>query len=170
MAWVSERIAADLRNRTYGHMQSLSLDFFGGKRTGDLISRVSTDTDRICYFLSVYLLDFANDVLMLLFIAAILLSLDSRLAMATLLPLPVIAFLVHHVRSRMRRGFALGTRAWSEMTSVLADTIPGIRVVKAFAQERREVEWFSRGQRPRVSGQLPGQHRCGRFSSRSSAC
>ena len=65
MAWVSERIAADLRNRTYGHMQGLSLEFFGGKRTGDLISRVSTDTDRICYFLSVYVLDFANDVLML---------------------------------------------------------------------------------------------------------
>ena len=64
------------------------------------------------------------------------------LALATLLPLPVIAFLVHHVRNRLRRGFALGTRAWGEMTSVLADTIPGIRVVKAFAQERREVERF----------------------------
>ena len=53
LAWVSERIAADLRNRTYAHLHSLSLEFFGGKRTGDLISRVSNDTDRICYFLSV---------------------------------------------------------------------------------------------------------------------
>ena len=73
MAWVSERIAADLRNRTYAHMQALSLEFFGGKRTGDLISRVSTDTDRICYFLSVYVLDFANDMLTLVLMAAILL-------------------------------------------------------------------------------------------------
>ena len=73
LARVSERIAVDLRNRIYGHMQSLSLEFFGGKRTGDLIARVSTDTDRICYFLSVYLLDFANDVLMLLLTAGILL-------------------------------------------------------------------------------------------------
>jgi ATP-binding cassette, subfamily B, bacterial len=142
MAWVSERIAADLRNRTYGHMQSLSLQFFGGKRTGDLIARVSTDTDRICYFLSVYVLDFANDVLTLLFVAAVLLRMDPFLASATLLPLPVIAMLVYQVRSRLRRGFASGTRAWGEMTSVLADTIPGIRVVKAFAQERREVERF----------------------------
>ena len=62
--------------------------------------------------------------------------------MATLLPLPVIAYLVHRVRNRLRRGFALGTRAWGEMTSVLADTIPGIRVVKAFAQEKREIERF----------------------------
>ena len=76
MAWVSERIAADLRNRTYAHLQRLSLEFFGGKRTGDLISRVSSDTDRICYFLSVYLLDFATDVLMIVMTAAILLSID----------------------------------------------------------------------------------------------
>lgn len=142
MAWVSERIAADLRDRTYGHMQGLSLQFFGGKRTGDLISRVSTDTDRICYFLSVYVLDFANDMLTLVFIAAILFNRDAQLALATLLPMPVIAFLVYQVRRRLRRGFALGTRAWGEMTSVLADAIPGIRVVKAFAQERREVERF----------------------------
>ena len=70
LAWVSERIAADLRNRTYAHLHTLSLEFFGGKRTGDLISRVSTDTDRICYFLSVYLLDFATDVLMIVMTAA----------------------------------------------------------------------------------------------------
>lgn len=142
MAWVSERITTDLRNQTYGHMQGLSLEFFGGKRTGDLISRVSTDSDRICYFLSVYLLDFANNLLMLVLIAVFLSCLDARLALATLLPLPIIAFLVHRVRDRMRRGFALGSRAWGEMTSVLADTIPGIRVVKAFAQEQREIERF----------------------------
>ena len=142
LARVGERIAVDLRNQTYAHLQSLSLEFFGGKRTGDLIARVSTDTDRICYFLTVYVLDFANDVLMLALTAAILVSLNPWLTIATLLPLPIIASLVHRVRNRLRRGFALGTRAWGEMTSVLADTIPGIRVVKAFAQECREVERF----------------------------
>ena len=142
LALVSERIAVDLRNRTYRHMQCLSLEFFGGKRTGDLISRISTDTDRICYFLSVYVLDFGNDVLNILFTATILVYQDWLLALATLVPLPIIGYLIHRVRNRLRRGFALGTRAWGEMTSVLADTIPGIRVVKAFAQERREVERF----------------------------
>jgi ATP-binding cassette, subfamily B, bacterial len=142
LAWVSERIAADLRNRTYAHLQSMSLEFFGGKRTGDLISRVSSDTDRICYFLSVHLLDFASDVLTILMTAAILVSLDPVLAAVSLAPMPVIGYLVHRARSRLRRGFALGSKTWSEMTSVLADTIPGIRVVKAFAQERREVERF----------------------------
>ncbi len=60
------------------------------------------------------------------------------------MPLPLIGFLVHKVRSRLRSGFQLGSRVWAEMTSVLADTIPGIRVVKAFAQERREIERFRR--------------------------
>jgi ATP-binding cassette subfamily B protein len=143
MAWVSERIAADLRYRTYKHMHELSLEFFGGKRTGDLISRVSTDSDRICYFLTVYVLDFANDILTLFWIAVILLALDPMLTLATLVPLPVIAFLVHRVRNQLRRGFAQGTRAWGEMTSVLADAIPGVRVVKAFAQEKCEVARFA---------------------------
>ena len=142
LARVIERLAVDLRNQTYSHMQTLSVQFFGGKQTGDLIARVSTDTDRICYYLSVYVLDFANDVLTLLLMAGILFTKDAQLALATLLPLPIITFLVHVVRSRLRRGFAQGSRAWGEMTSVLADTIPGIRVVKAFAQERREIERF----------------------------
>ncbi len=142
MAWVSEWIAADLRNKTYGHMQSLSLEFFGGKRTGDLIARVSSDTDRICYFLTVYVLDFGNDILMFMMIAGVLLYLDPLLALATLLPLPLIAYMVYRVRNRLRSGFALSSRTWGQMTSVLADTIPGIRVVKAFAQEHREIERF----------------------------
>lgn len=71
VAWVSERIAADLRNQAYAHLQKLSLEFFGGKRTGDLMSRLSTDTDRICYFLSVTSLDFATDVLMITMTAGI---------------------------------------------------------------------------------------------------
>lgn len=139
VAWVSERIAADLRNRAYAHLQRLSLEFFGGKRTGDLMSRLSTDTDRICYFLSVTLLDFATDMLMITMTAGILLSINPSLAVVTLLPLPIIAYLVNLVRDRLRRGFRNGGRAWSQMSSILADTIPGVRVVKAFAQERREI-------------------------------
>lgn len=142
LAWVSERIAADMRNRTYSHLQSLSLEFFSGKRTGDLISRISSDTDRICYFLSVHLLDFFSDVLSIVLTGVILFSYDPVLATVTLGPLPVIGYLVHRARSRLRQGFDLGSTAWSEMTSVLADTIPGIRVVKAFAQESREIDRF----------------------------
>lgn len=142
LAWVSERISADLRNLTYAHLQRLSLEFFGGKRTGDLMSRIGTDTDRICTFLSVNLLDFVSDVLLIAGTAVVLVWTDWKLAVATLIPLPVIAWLVYQVRIRLRNGFERGNRAWAEMTSVLADAIPGIRVVKAFAQEKREIERF----------------------------
>ena len=144
MAWVSERISGDLRQQTYNHLLRLSLKFFGGRRTGDLMSRISSDTDRICTFLSVNLVDFATDVLLIVFTAAILVTRDPLLAAATLLPIPLGGCLVHAVRQRLRHGFEQGNRAWAAMTSVLADTIPGVRVVKAFAQEKREVERFSR--------------------------
>ena len=67
---------------TYEHLQKLSLEYFGGKRTGDLIARVSSDTDRICNFLSINLLDFATDVLMIVLTAVMLVELDPILAAA----------------------------------------------------------------------------------------
>jgi len=142
LAWVSERISADLRNTTYAHLQTLSLDYFGTKRTGDLVARISSDTDRICNFLADTLVDFIADVLMIVGTAAVLISIDPILAAATLCTFPIIAWLTVHLRDRMTNGFLHGGRAWDEMTSLLADTIPGIRVVKAFAQEKREIERF----------------------------
>jgi ATP-binding cassette subfamily B protein len=142
LAWVSERVSGELRNTIYRHLHSLSLDYFGEKRTGDLIARVSTDTDRICSFLSVYLLDFGADALMIVMTAAILLYINPTLAVASLCPFPLIFQLTYKVRKTLWRGFDKGSRAWAEMTSVLADAISGMRVVKAFAQEQREIQRF----------------------------
>jgi ATP-binding cassette, subfamily B, bacterial len=142
LALVSERIGADLRNTTFEHLLKLSLEYFGGKRTGDLIARIGAETDRICVFLSLYALDFATDVLMITMTAAILFSIDPLLALVTLAPLPFIVWMIHVVRDKLRFGFEKIDRIWSEVTNILADTIPGIRVVKAFAQEDRELKRF----------------------------
>ncbi len=142
LALVSERIGADLRTTTYEHLLRLSLEYFGGKRTGDLMARIGSETDRINVFISLHLLDFATDVLMIVLTAAILFSINPWLALVTLLPLPFIAWMIHVVRDRLRTGFEKIDRVWSQVTNVLADTIPGIRVVKAFAQEKREAERF----------------------------
>ncbi|MBI1915877.1 MAG: ABC transporter ATP-binding protein [Planctomycetes bacterium] len=142
LARASERVSADLRSKTYAHLQRLSLEFFGGKRTGDLMARISNDSDRLCNFLSINLVDFATDILMIVMTATILLTMDPLLAAAALCPFPVIAWMVYRVRGRLLRGYRQAGVAWSAMTSVLADTIPGIRVVKAFAQEQREIERF----------------------------
>jgi len=142
LALVSERIGADLRTTTYEHLLRLSLDYFGGKRTGDLMSRIGSETDRINVFLSLHALDFVTDVLMIFMTAAILFSINPWLALVTLVPLPFIGWMIHTVRDRLRTGFEKIDRVWSEVTNVLADTIPGIRVVKAFAQEKREAQRF----------------------------
>ena len=142
LALVSERIGADLRTSTYQHLLKLSLEYFGGRRTGDLIARIGSETDRINVFLSLHLLDFATDILMIMMTAVILFSINPTLALVTLLPLPFIGWLIHVVRERLRTGFEKIDRVWSEVTNVLTDTIPGIRVVKAFAQEDREAQRF----------------------------
>lgn len=147
LALASERIAADLRTATFEHLLSLSLEYFGNKRTGDLMARIGSETDRISVFLSLHALDFITDVLMLLMTAAILFSINPWLALATLLPLPFIGWMIHLVRDRLRTGFEKIDRVWGEVTSVLADTIPGIRVVKAFAQEKREAQRFREANR-----------------------
>jgi ATP-binding cassette, subfamily B, bacterial len=151
LARVSERIGADLRTTTYEHLLHLSLEYFGGRRTGDLMARIGSETDRICLFLSLHLLDFATDVLMIVMTAAILVSIDPWLAAVTLLPLPFIAWMIHLVRDRLRHGFEKVDRIWGEVNNVLADTIPGIRVVKAFAQERREAARFREANRQNLA-------------------
>ncbi|MFN5299324.1 MAG: ABC transporter ATP-binding protein [Planctomycetaceae bacterium] len=143
LACLSERISADLRNRTYEHLQRLSLDFFSAKRTGDLVARISSDTDRICSFLSDNLMDFVTDLLTIVWTIGVLFWMDRTLALATLVTFPLVAWLTYSIRNRLTHGFSTGYRAWGDMTSILADTIPGIRVVKAFAQEQREVERFA---------------------------
>jgi ATP-binding cassette subfamily B protein len=147
LALVSERIGRDLRTATYEHLLGLSLEYFGGKRTGDLMARIGSETDRINVFLSLHLLDFATDVLMIGMTAVILFSINHWLAIVTLLPLPFIAWMIHVVRDKLRTGFEKVDRVWAEVTNVLADTIPGIRVVKAFAQEKREAERFHEANR-----------------------
>ena len=142
LAWVSELISADLRNRAFSHLQRLSLQYFGGKRTGDLISRISTETDRLCSFLSDTLIDFITDVLMILGTSIVLFALDPLLALAALASFPPIAWFMMRVRGALTQGFLRGNRAWALMTNILSDTIPGIRVVKAFSQERREIARF----------------------------
>jgi len=143
LAFVTEKVAADLRNRTFAHLQKLSLEYFGGKRTGDLIARISSDTDHLCSFLSDTLVDFITDMLMIVGTCVVLVVLDPLLAAAAIISFPPIAWLIIRIRGKLAHGYLRGGRVWSAMTNILADTIPGIRVVKAFSQERREIARFA---------------------------
>src|SRR5690242_554219 len=143
MAILGEWVARDLRAELYEHIQRLSLSFFSRKKTGSLITRVSSDTDRLWDFVAFGVVDVSLSVVMLAGLSAVLLTLDWRLGLVMTLPVPVLCWLIYRHGEALNRRFLRAWRKWSRMTDVLSDTIPGIRVVKAFNQEDREIERFA---------------------------
>ena len=143
MAILGEWVARDLRAELYEHIQRLSLAFFSRKKTGSLITRVSSDTDRLWDFVAFGVVDVSLSVVMLAGLSAVLLTLDWRLGLVMTLPVPLLCWLIYRHGEALNRRFLRAWRKWSRMTDVLSDTIPGIRVVKAFNQEDREIERFA---------------------------
>ena len=142
MAVLGELVARDLRTELYEHLQRLSLSFYGRKKTGSLITRVAADTDRLWEFLALGVVDVSLAAVMLLGLATVLISLDWRLGLVMTLPLPVLCAVILRHGRHMNTLFLRAWRKWSHVTDVLADTIPGMRVVKAFHQEGREQRRF----------------------------
>ncbi|MFT5125081.1 MAG: ATP-binding cassette subfamily B protein [Candidatus Omnitrophota bacterium] len=142
MAFLGEYVAHDLRRDLYNKLQSLGMRFFSRKQTGSIISRVSSDTDRLWDFVAFGIVEVSVSVIMLVGLGAVLLSLDVRLGLVMTLPIPLflLAFYLHG--KNINRIFLKAWRLWSSLTSQVSGTIPGMRVVKAFNQEKREIERF----------------------------
>jgi len=138
MAILGEHVARDLRTELYEHLQKLSLAFYSRKKTGSLITRVTADTDRLWEFLALGVVDVSLAVIQLVGLGAVLLYLDWKLGLVMVLPIPLLCVWVYVHGERMNELFLRAWRKWSRVTDVVADTIPGMRVVKAFHQEQRE--------------------------------
>jgi len=143
MALTGEKVAKQLREDIYRHMQKLSLSFFSSRTTGSLITRVSSDTDRLWDFITFGIIEMVVSVLQIIGVAAALFLQDWSLAILVLLPLPIMTAMFYWHSQKLQVLFLRIWRKWSAMTGVLSDVIPGIRVVKAFAQEQHEVRRFS---------------------------
>ncbi|HSA57638.1 MAG TPA: ABC transporter ATP-binding protein [Gemmatimonadaceae bacterium] len=142
MSVLGELVARDLRAELYEHIQRLSLAFFSRKKTGSLITRVTSDTDRLWDFVAFGVVDVSLSLIMLLGLSTVLLALDWRLGLVMTIPVPLLCWLIYRHGERLNRVFLRAWRKWSRVTDVLSDTIPGIKVVKAFNQERREIGRF----------------------------
>ncbi|MEW5915027.1 MAG: ABC transporter ATP-binding protein [Gemmatimonadota bacterium] len=142
MSVLGEFVARDLRRELYEHIQRLSLAFFSRKKTGSLITRVTADTDRLWDFLAFGVVDVSLSIVMLLGLGVVLIVLDWRLGLVMTLPVPLLIYLIYWHGESLQRLFIRAWRKWSRVTDVLSDTIPGIRVVKAFNQESREIGRF----------------------------
>jgi ATP-binding cassette subfamily B protein len=142
MSIMGEKIARDLRAELYNHLQTLEMDFFSEKQTGSIISRVSSDTDRIWDFVAFGIVEVSISIIMLTGLSLVLIGMDPMLGMIMTIPVPIMIFAIYKHGQKMQNLFLKCWRKWSELTGVLSDTIPGIQVVKSFNQEEREKKRF----------------------------
>jgi ATP-binding cassette subfamily B protein len=142
MAELGELVAGDLRDEVYAHLQRLSMSFFSRKKTGSLITRVSSDTDRLWEFLAFGVVEVSLSLVMLVCLGVVLISLDARLGLVLTVPVPLLCYAIYRNGQNMERLFVRAWRKWSRVTDLLSDTIPGMRVVKAFNQENHENRRF----------------------------
>ena len=128
----------------YAHLHELSLRYFAKRRTGSLITRVTNDTDRLWDFIVFGSVDLIRDVVMIVAFATVMFCVSWKLALIALLPLPPLAVLTYKRGMKMQSMFGRLWTYWSRLTAVVGDALPGVRVVKAFANEHREVQRFDR--------------------------
>jgi ATP-binding cassette subfamily B protein len=132
--WVGERILADLRKQLFGHLQQLSLGFYERNRAGVLISRMTNDVEAIDQLVTDGVTTLAQSTLLLM--------LDPRLALATLIVIPFMVIASALFRSRSARAYSSVRERLGLVTATLAEDISGMRMVQAFVREQRATENF----------------------------
>jgi ABC-type multidrug transport system fused ATPase/permease subunit len=140
--WVGERILADLRAQLFGHLQALSLGFYERNRAGVLISRMTNDVEAIDQLVTDGVTTLAQSTLMLSGTAFLLIVLDPRLALATLIVIPFMIVASVFFRSRSARAYSSVRERLGLVTATLAEDISGMRMVQAFVREQRATENF----------------------------
>jgi len=138
VAFLSANIAKDLRAHVYRCLEHLQLTFYDKKQIGAITSRVTQDTDRIWGFLVEGVPYLVTALLMVLGTAVVGFSMNWRLAMAILAPVPVIGLAAIFCWRPMSVLFHKVGQKWSRFHTHLNESMHGIRLVKAFAQEERE--------------------------------
>jgi ABC-type multidrug transport system fused ATPase/permease subunit len=135
MAW---SFVSDLRVMLYGHLQKLSPRYYADRQTGDILTRVISDTRDIEPLLAHYIPDMIVNTLLLAGVALILFSLNPTLALLTLIPIPFLALAARKLGSRMDGAFRAAARGLGMLSSVVQDNISGIKEIQIFTQEERE--------------------------------
>ena len=136
---VSLGVEYDLRNRMYRHLQSLELAFFDEQQTGQLMSRSTVDLQAVRFFLGYGLIFILQSLVTLLVAAAVMLALNVELGLLALLPAPLI-FAVAFRYGRLNRPASQEVQQRiAELTAEVEENVGGIRLVKAFAREERQL-------------------------------
>jgi ABC-type multidrug transport system fused ATPase/permease subunit len=139
---VSLGVEYDLRNRMYQHLHSLELSFFDSQQTGQLMSRATVDLQAVRFFLGYGLIFILQAVLTIVIAATVMLVLDPWLAAISLAPMPFVIWVSFRYGRLNRPATQEVQQRIAELTAEAEENIGGVRVVKAFAQEERQLRRF----------------------------
>ena len=135
-------ILLSLRTEVYDHLQHLSLRFFNNRSTGELMSRVTGDVESLQNTITDTVERVVVNVMTILILGGLLVSLSWELAIITLAPLPLYAFLISIYNRRIRPLYTVARERIAEISATLQDNLSGIRVIQCFAREDHELARF----------------------------
>ena len=141
---VSLGVEYDLRNRMYQHLHSLELSFFDSQQTGQLMSRATVDLQSVRFFLGYGLIFILQSALTIVIAATVMIVLDPWLALVSLAPMPFVIWVSFRYGRLNRPASQEVQQRIAELTAEAEENIGGVRVVKAFAQEDRQLRRFDR--------------------------
>jgi ABC-type multidrug transport system fused ATPase/permease subunit len=139
---VSLGVELDLRNRLYGQLQRLELSFFDRQQTGQLMSRATVDLQSVRFFLGYGLIFIGQSLLTILLAGVAMFALQPGLAALALAPVPFVVVIAFRYGHRSRPALQEVQQRIAELTAEAEENISGVRVVKAFAQEERQLGRF----------------------------
>lgn len=140
---MSRMIEYDLKNEIYEKYQSLDIQFFKVNKTGDLMARLTEDVSRVRMYLGPVLMYFAGLFYVIIMSVYVMFHISPMLTMYSLIPLPILAFSIYFINTRIERRSDSIQQKLSDMTSVAQETFSGIRVIKSFAKENETNAHFS---------------------------
>jgi len=139
---ISRDIEYDLRNDLFAHLVGLSQDFYSRYRTGDIMARSTNDLNAVRMMLGPGVMYWSETSVMLVLAVAVMLHADARLTGIALLPAPFVTLAVILFGRRIHTRFEHIQKMFSDISSKVQENLAGVRIVRAYAQEKAEVNQF----------------------------
>lgn len=144
MSDVGQKVIRDVRNLIYDKLQSLSLDYFNQKRSGELISRITNDVKLIENAVSYALTDLVYQSCQVICFACLTFFINWRMALISIVVLPLVAVPMIIVGKILRKLSKRSQEKMADINSLLVETFSGVRIVRAFCAENRELDRFKK--------------------------
>ena len=138
----SRDIEYDVRNAFFARLQQMPLAYYQARRTGDLMSRATNDLNAVRMMIGPAVMYSANTVLVFVVAIVLMASIDTRLTLIALLPLPLVSISVKYFGSAIHTRFEAIQAQLSDISAVVQEALSGVRVVRAYGQEAHEIERF----------------------------